>query len=124
MPVIRQKMIFRQDLRSNPHVLYLFGDNDMRTGYGGQAKQMRDEPNAVGIRTKRAPWTGDNAYWSDINYQDNLDKIEEDLDRVGLHLALGKVVVVPMDGIGTGLSEMEDRCPKTFKYLQDRLNNL
>ena len=43
MPVVRQKRIVRAELQANPHVLYLFGDNDQRDGYGGQAAEMRDE---------------------------------------------------------------------------------
>jgi hypothetical protein len=48
-------MIYRRDLRANPESLYLFGDNTKRVGIGGQAREMRGEPNAVGIATKNAP---------------------------------------------------------------------
>ena len=40
MLVIRQKMIYRQDLGENTDILYVFGDNLERYGYGGQAKEM------------------------------------------------------------------------------------
>ena len=53
--IIYQKFIYRSDLKANPSVLYLFGDNLQRVGLGGQAKEMRGEPNAVGIATKKAP---------------------------------------------------------------------
>lgn len=43
------KYIKRQDLKSNPNTQYLFGDNLKRSGFGGQAKEMRGEPNAIGI---------------------------------------------------------------------------
>ena len=55
MPVIYQKRICRDDLRRNPNAVYIFGDNEARTGLGGQAREMRGEPNAMGIATKRSP---------------------------------------------------------------------
>lgn len=35
MPIIFQKRIYRIDLTRNPHIHYLFGDNEHRSGYGG-----------------------------------------------------------------------------------------
>ena len=55
MPLVHQKLILNADLRANPDVLYLFGDNVLRVGFGGQAKEIRGEPNAVGVRTKHRP---------------------------------------------------------------------
>lgn len=52
MIVLHQKFIFREDLQANPDVYYLFGDNVERRGLGGQAKEMRGEPNAIGVATK------------------------------------------------------------------------
>ena len=54
MLVIRQKFIQRIDIQCNRHCLYLFGDNLDRQGMGGQAKEMRGEPNSFGIATKRS----------------------------------------------------------------------
>ena len=50
-----QERITRADLRANPDTLYVFGDNMRRRGMGGQAAEMRGEPNAVGIPTKWRP---------------------------------------------------------------------
>ncbi len=121
MPVIYQKMIYRDDLKRNPSVLYLFGDNDKRAGLGGQAKEMRSEPNAVGVRTKHAPGVTNDDYWSDRNFDANCAKIEEDLARVRAQLRRGGVVVAPSDGIGTNRADMEKRCPRTFHVLQQSL---
>ncbi len=71
--IIFQKFIYREDLKTNQGVMYLFGDNDMRVGKGGQAKEMRGEPNAIGIRVKKAPKTT-NAYYTDEEYQSNIEK--------------------------------------------------
>jgi hypothetical protein len=124
MPILYQKKILREDLKRNASVLYLFGDNDRRTGFGGQAADMRDEPNAVGIRTKNSPNWEDAAYWRDKDFDRNCAKIEEDLVRVKNHLRRGGVVVIPTDGIGTGRADMERRCPRTFHVLQQSLSSL
>ncbi|MEC7290450.1 MAG: hypothetical protein VXW22_10215, partial [Pseudomonadota bacterium] len=55
MIILRQHRIYRQDLRANPGTIYVFGDNTERVGLGGQAKEMRGEPNARGIATLWSP---------------------------------------------------------------------
>ncbi len=104
--------------------MYLFGDNDKRKGLGGQAKEMRGEQNAVGIRTKHAPHLGPDAFWNDLEWDDHVSKIINDMLPVVNHLQDGGVVIIPSDGIGTGLSRMEDHCPKTYEYLQKALTAL
>ena len=117
MPVITQKFIFRSDLQNNPNILYLFGDNTQRVGLGGQAKEMRGEPNAVGIATKLTPSMDDNAFFHDDTFGDNMVVIVEDFIPAFKHVAMGGTVVVPEDGLGSGLSDMENRCPRTFEDL-------
>ncbi|SDK47143.1 hypothetical protein [Bradyrhizobium ottawaense] len=55
MPVVFQNWITRNDLLDNRDKMYVFGDNVQRTGFAGQAKEMRGEPNAIGVVTKWAP---------------------------------------------------------------------
>lgn len=117
-------MIYREDLKRNTSVLYLFGDNDKRVGLGGQAADMRGEANAVGIRTKREPGRENESFWSDKTFDANCAKIDEDLSRAKAHLRRGGLLVLPADGIGTGYAEMEKRCPKTFYVLQQSLDSL
>lgn len=124
MPVVYQHRVFRRDLQSNRDVLYLFGDNERRSGLGGQAREMRGEPNAVGVRTKRAPDTNPDSYWTDDEYEANCSMIDDDMRRPLEHLVDGGVVVVPADGLGTGLSRMEELCPRTFEYLEWWLERL
>lgn len=124
MPVIYQHRIYRTDLRRNPGVLYLFGDNVLRVGYGGQAAEMRDEPNAVGVATKRAPGMGPNDFFHDDEYLENIEIIHGDLTRARDHLIGGGIVVIPSDGLGTGLSELPKRAPSTNRYLVARLDEL
>lgn len=42
------------DARSNKNSLFVYGDNDIKKGKKGQAI-IRDEPNAIGIPTKKYP---------------------------------------------------------------------
>ena len=122
--IVYQKMIHREDCKRNPNILYLFGDNEKRSGMGGQAAEMRGEPNAIGIRTKRAPGREETDYWSDKNFDRNCGMIEEDLSRVKAHLRRGGTVIIPSDGIGTNRADMEKRCPKTFNVLRQMLSSL
>ena len=113
-----QKRISRADLKTNPDTLYLFGDNDQGKGLGGQAKEMRGEPNAVGIRTKNSPSTKPEAFWSDDTYEQNKEKLNEDFQRVVDHIKNGGKVVIPQDGLGTGLSDLSNKAPKTLAYIE------
>lgn len=127
MPVITQKRIYRSDLKANPDTLYVFGDNMQRVGLGGQAGEMRGEPNAVGVATKVSPGCGPYDYFADDNNAPSYRTVmTTDLERVREHLRNGGLVVLPADGLGTGLSEMPKRCPQLFAYLEaliDRLVN-
>lgn len=123
MPVIRQHRIYRQDLRANPSVLYLFGDNEKRVGFGGQAAEMRDEPNAVGVCTKASPG-GYGEFWSDANFESNAAIIEADLATAFDQVKAGAIVVIPLDGLGTGLARLKEKAPKTFEYLSECLEQL
>lgn len=112
MTLLLQYRIYRADLRANPGVLYVFGDNEFRTGFGGQAGEMRGEPNAVGIATLKAP----GQFWSDDQFAGNRYIIDA--------LRNGETIVFPLDGVGTGLARLEQSAPETFKHLQRRIAEL
>jgi len=126
MPVIFQQRINRADLQANRNVLYLFGDNIARTGYGGQADACRGEPNAVGVVTKHSPSTRPGAYFDDRDFGRNANQIDADLARAFAHLRASpaNTIVIPLDGLGTGLSDLQQRAPRTFAHLQFRLKEL
>ena len=124
MPIIRQSHIDRKDLQANPEVYYIFGDNDKRKGLGGLAKQCRGEPNAIGIRTKKWPGWGADDYYTDNEFEENTIKISEDFEPVWDRLREGKAVVIPLDGIGSGLANMPGRCPETYQFLKEMIEAL
>tara|TARA_R110002020_G_scaffold14091_4_gene50140 strand:+ start:3278 stop:3718 length:441 start_codon:yes stop_codon:yes gene_type:complete len=107
-------------LDQHPDKLFLFGDNERRRGKGGQAA-IRHHPHAHGVRTKAAPHWGNDAFWTDDNYDENVRMIDEDLDAA---MATGKQIVIPEAGLGTGRARLPDLAPRTHEYLQSRLDNL
>jgi hypothetical protein len=118
--VITQKFISRQDLKNNPDKLYLFGDNLEKTGLDGQAKEMRGEPNALGIPTKKKPSMDKDSFFTDDEYEENTLYINEAFDSI----PEGRTIVIPEDGFGTGLAKLKEKAPKTFEYLQFKLASL
>jgi hypothetical protein len=117
MPIRYQKFIRRQDLRNNRDTFYVFGDNMQRIGYGGQAREMRGEPNAIGVVTKWAPSNDNTAFFAD-NEPDCWAHVGFDLGKIDHILAVGHTVVVPEDGIGTGLAQLPRRAPKLDRFIK------
>ncbi|OWJ65119.1 hypothetical protein [Inquilinus limosus] len=124
MPVEYVARYSREEIRSHPQALYVFGDNFVERGLGGQAAAARGEPNAVGIATKRAPSLVTNAFLTDADLARLQQHATPALDRLREHLAAGGTVVMPADGIGTGLAQMPDRAPACWRWLCDQLARL
>jgi len=111
MPIkVRDKWITIKDCRDAPDEYFIFGDNVERWGKGGQAI-IRDEPNAIGIPTKKSP----SEYFTD---EDSVyDNIVPDLKKIVLLLDAGKTVWFPKDGIGTGLAKLKETAPQLYDSL-------
>lgn len=109
--------IVRQNLRVNPTWGFIFGDNLECKGSGGQAREMRGEPNAIGIPTKRSPGMLSTDFMSDSDLLRNMISIDTAMERLRGY----DTVVMPKAGIGTGLALLESKAPVTFYYLQIRL---
>jgi hypothetical protein len=105
------------DVKANPNKIYVFGDNTQRTGTGGQA-QIRNNPNAMGIATKLAPSMEASAFMSDKDLAKNKEVIDGDIAKIK---ATGKTVILPKDGLGTGLAKLKEKAPQTYEYLKQRL---
>lgn len=125
--VIRQKLIRRADVRANFRTtFYMFGDNILRTGLGGQAGEMRGEANVIGIPTKWKPARTEDSYF-----------VDADLDYIGVELSIksgfrtaqealsrGFNVVIPLDGLGTGLADLPNRAPRIFAFIETMIKEL
>ncbi len=103
-----QDWIEKHHLRANPSTLYVFGDNMEERGFGGQAREMRGEKNAVGIPTKWSPSMKADAFFSDEDFESVKDRR----------------VILPRRGLGNGLSELDTRAPMIHAYIQEKLQHL
>jgi hypothetical protein len=121
MPVKRIKWISQDLMRAHPEWWFVFGDNEARVGRGGQAAVMRYEPNSIGVVTKRKPERDADAYWSDADAEAHIAAFDADFDQVVERLRAGEVVVIPFDGIGTGMSELPVRAPRVYAHIQARI---
>lgn len=115
--LIFQQWITRNDLRDNRDRAYVFGDNVQRSGFAGQAKEMRGERNAIGVVTKWAPSMSPRAFFDDTAACKVL--VERDLLVVQQALDRGRTVVVPADGVGTGLSRLPQYAPHLDAFIEE-----
>ena len=116
-----RKHITRQMLRNEPDTLFVFGDNLARVGLGGQAREMRGEPNAVGIPTKRYPSNNQDSFFRDEQFDIWVFETGPDILRLLLHEDL---IVWPEAGIGTGRARLETSSPRIYKALNRVLDIL
>ncbi len=137
--IIRQHRIYRVDIQANPHLLYLFGDNLDRQGMGGQAGEMRGEPNSFGIATKRSI----SHSFPDDYFHDHEDDVIDIINKefISLYSKMFEYrssgfgmsdnvkdvyqgIVIPSEGLGTGLSRMPELAPKALAHLDAKLDEL
>ena len=121
MSIRIQKLFSIEDCSNHPEDIYIFGDNLIGRGYGGQAI-IRNCHNTFGIPTKRLPSHSEDAYFSD--QFDEYEAVKERIEKL-LALKFSKAditFVFPEDGLGTGLSKMNIKSPQLFKYMNEQLN--
>jgi len=112
--------ITRLTVQDNPDKIFLFGDNLLEKGFGGQAAAMRGEPNAIGIPTKKLPFNNSAAFFDDKEFEENKKYIDEAFAKI----PKDKIIVIPTAGLGTGRAKLDKKAPKTFAYLQSKLKTL
>ena len=126
MPVIFMSSITREFVRSHPTWLFVFGDNLAKKGLGGQAREMRGEPNAVGIATKRSPSMNSDAFFSDSDIHNVIimGAIKDSFRILEFHLLSGDVVVIPKNGVGGGLANLPVNAPLIDTFIKDSIERL
>lgn len=116
-----------QDVKNKDDFIFIFGDNDVRTGKGGQAI-IREEKNAMGIPTKKYPGYNTKAYYTDVELNANKAKIDNAVNNIVYKLKNKKVqykgIILPEDGLGTGLADLKNKAPETFEYLNKKIKEL
>lgn len=113
------------NVKKNPTGLFVFGDNDQRVGAGGQAI-IRYEPNAAGLSTKKFPGFFPEAFYTDKEFEQNKIKIDNNIIKIKERLASENytALVLPENGLGTGLSKLQLKAPKTLKYINNQIVKL
>lgn len=106
-------------LNSNPDDIYVFGDNVWRIGKAGQAA-IRDESNAFGVATKYYPSSSKSSYFTDENGIGH-HVIVNDIKKLYQLYSAGKTIVFPLNGLGTGLSQLPEKAPNLFNLLNAML---
>lgn len=119
-----RKFIHRTECRTHPNELFIFGGNMSHFGRGGQARQMRDEPNAVEIVTKRYPGILEEHYFADSDFDRALAELAPAFQKLEEHLMCGGTIVIPENGVGTERADLQKRAPKIWAYIQDCLARL
>lgn len=122
--IIFKDFITRDFVRKNKDKTFVFDDNDRKEGLGGQAREMRGEPNAIGIPTKIAPDNKPKSFYTDIGFLRNIVSIADAFILIETELMLGRDVVFPNVGIGTGLAQLDKKAPKTFEFLKNCMEYL
>lgn len=132
-PLLLVDRYTREDIQRHHDHLFVFGDNFVRKGFGGQAAAARNEPNTVGIATKRFPGWEPRDFLTDEDFDewdketfDDWDRIYQTVDDVinGYGRSQYKTVVIPTDGIGTGLAGLPNTSPKIMAEILRRWTNL
>lgn len=77
----------------------------------------------LGIPTKKKPSMGSDAFFTDAEFEQNKAAIDRAFATIAITDST-RVVVIPSDGLGTGRAQLKKRAPKTFAYLQKRLDEL
>lgn len=116
-----RRFVHRTECRTHPDELFIYGGNMSHFGMGGQAKQMRGEPNAVEIVTKRYPGRDEVHYFTDDDFDAAVRELSPAFARLEDHLMRGGTVVIPENGVGTNRAELADRAPRIWAYVQERL---
>lgn len=107
--------------------LFIFGDNDKKIGCKGQACIRHSfVKNVVGIPTKKEPNFKTTSYYNDNELEINKQKINNAIDLILKRLKEEKFVgiILPKDGLGTGLADLKNKAPLTFEYLNLAIENL
>jgi hypothetical protein len=120
---IQKEWFSIEQCKNNPKKLYVFGDNLIRIGNGGQAT-IRPAKNTYGIATKRLPSMEEKAFFSDR--EDEAEALLNDIHGLITEFYEGgyNTIVLPEDGLGTGLSKMPMTSPRLYDWLNETLSIL
>ncbi len=117
--IVQDEWYSIQQCKENPKNIYVFGDNIARVGNGGQA-QVRPCSNTFGVVTKRSPSMNEDAFFNDsindfAHMFNDLYKLKQMCES---EFYEEYTLVFPVDGLGTGLAELDKRSPFIFNQMK------
>ena len=114
-----------KDCQKNKNSIFVFGDNDREFGKKGQAV-IRDCENSHGIPTKKYPSFADTSYYTDDEYEENIAKIIDGVEDLIIkydQISFDRIFF-PENGLGTGLSKLDTKAPRTLEFLNQLLSEV
>jgi hypothetical protein len=112
---------------SCPDLIFVFGDNLLGFGKGGQAI-IRDCPNAFGVPTKRKPAMTPGSFFAENN-EDDLDAVLGRLSTLWKLLGDGEVVVIPVTengdpSLGLERARLKEKAPTIYEAIQRHVGEM
>ena len=117
--LFRVKRFSLETTKKHPDKVFVFGDNLQGWGKKGQAI-IRDEPNAIGIPTKKKPSMEPSAFFTDKEF----DFIRPRIDAAFAKIPKGSTVYIPEAGLGTGLAKLPEKAPRIHFYIRELIKGL
>lgn len=113
----------KKDCNKNPKALFVFGDNDIEKGIGGQAV-IRNCTNTIGIPTKKYPSLLQHSFYTDAEFSKQVEKIVDAIEDLIIVSNRYDHIYFPEDGLGTGLAKLDQYSPKTFNFLNSLIEQI
>ena len=117
MPVISLVDFSKRDVIINLTTMFVVPATDKGIFFFNQN-------NVVGLRVKHAPSEEEDAYWTDKTYQENIEKIDQDVEFIKEHLNNNGLVVLYEMEIFNEINAMEKYAPKTVDYIFEILQRV
>jgi hypothetical protein len=111
----------------NPDLTFVFGDNTLGFGMGGQAI-IRKCPNAFGVPTKRKPAMSVGSFFEEGNEAD-LDAVLARIATLWAKLGLGERIVIPVNdegrvSLGLERAELPTRAPTIYEAIERHVREM
>ena len=119
MPLVTLTSFTEDDVIENPDVIFLYAENEAEKGGTSLVREIRGQDNAKGVRVKRASTNHASSFYSEDDYVEVTDQIDEDLTTVEDHLREGGVVITTF-GMFTDPKFLENS-PEIHAHVEDRL---
>ena len=114
MPIYFQTDVSFSDIYMNDNVCYAYPDSEDKKGGADIIRELRTNHSAVPIRVCKSFYEG--GAWNDFDYEQKVDLLIKDLDKVQNILSRGGLVCFYMAEWTEHLEKMKKDCPKIFEF--------